>query len=73
VKPAEDGWYLARDGRALPVWRSKHRPEVLQYARRVARMNRPCRLVIHLEDGSVESEEFYEAPDGDSHTNGRRW
>lgn len=73
VQPNAKGWELIREGRPQPVWRSRRRPEVLQYARRVARTNRPCRLVVHIEDGSVETEEFYEGSGRKPETNGRRW
>jgi hypothetical protein len=73
VKPTEKGWRLIRQGRPQPVWQSKRRTEVLQYARRVARSNRPCRIVVHIEDGSVETEEFYDRVSGEPELNGRRW
>lgn len=73
VKPGEKGWRLLREGHAQPVWQSKRRTEVLQYARRVARSNRPCRIVVYIEDGSVETEELYEGTGGAPELNGRRW
>jgi len=43
---------------------------VLVYARRMAADNRPSRLIVHIEDGSVETEESFESEGGGP---GLRW
>lgn len=48
----------------------RRRPEVLVYARRMAADNRPSRLIVHIEDGSVETEESFESEGGGP---GLRW
>ena len=73
VETADRGWQLTRDGRDRPLWKSRRRPEVLVYARRMAANNRPSRLIVHLEDGSVEWEEFFESEEREPGQNGRRW
>lgn len=51
----EKGWAVTRDGRADPLWRAAERSDALEYGRRVAGNNRPSRLFVHREDGTVES------------------
>ncbi len=73
VKAADCGWQLTRHGRHRPLWESARRPEVLVYARRMAANNRPSRLIVHLEDGSVEWEEFFESEEREPGRADRRW
>lgn len=59
VQPEGSLWAIKiQAGAAL----SQHDTEraAVDEGRRMARDNRPCRLVIHRSDGSVESEEAYE-------------
>jgi len=64
VKAAAASWQLTREGRHRPLWQSERRPEVLVYARRMAANNRPSRLIVHIENGSVETEESFESEGG---------
>jgi len=73
VKAADGGWQLTRDGRHQALWKSRRRPEVLVYAKRMAANNRPSRLIVHLEDGSVEWEEFFESEEREPGQGDRRW
>jgi hypothetical protein len=73
VEAAERGWQLTRDGRLLPLWESRRRTEVLVYAQRMAANNRPSRLIVHLEDGGVEWEEFFESEEREPGPGDRRW
>lgn len=73
VETADRGWQLTREGRAQPLWKSRRRPEVLVYARRMAANNRPSRLIVHLEDGRIEMEEFFESEERGSGRADPRW
>lgn len=72
VEATDRGWQRIRDGRVRPLWESQRRPEGLAYARRMAANNGPSRLIVCVEDGSVEMEEVFESEEPEPGQSDRR-
>lgn len=54
-------WAVEKSGVSAPVSVHATEPEALEAARLLAAENRPCELVIHREDGSVQNTVLYGA------------
>ena len=56
VVSSESGWSLVRDQGGIALWESPEKDAVVEFAHRVARANAPSRVVVHGEEGGIESE-----------------
>lgn len=60
VVPTEEGWAVQREGVARASSRHGKKAEAVAAARELAKNHTPSRLVIHKQDGSVQTETTYE-------------
>lgn len=59
VLPSGDDWIVKRDGAEQAARRFDRKQDAIVYARRVAKNNRPSQVVVHRQDGTIETEWTY--------------
>lgn len=63
VRPADDGWTVAREGDDAPESTHGTKKEAITAGRKVAGSRAPSTLVLHYADGRVQDRVSYE-PEG---------
>lgn len=58
-------WIIMKQDEAKPYWRSEIKSNLVALARKEAQENRPSKLVVEKEDGTVQAEYTYDAPPDD--------
>ena len=61
VRPADDGWLVARDGHSENGSRHATKKDAISAGRRIAASRAPSTLVLHYADGRVQKRLTYEA------------
>lgn len=59
VSPHGSGWKVQREGASRPARTFETKPPAESYARRVAKNNKPSQVVVHRQDGTIETEWTY--------------
>lgn len=59
VSPSDDRWKVQRRGASRPSKMFDLKSSAIEYARGVAKNNRPSQLVVRREDGTIEEEWAY--------------